>query len=268
MKRLATEQRAHILHLLVENVSMRAITRITGVSINTVAKLLTDAGAACSAYHHAQVVGIQGTRTVQCDELWSFIYAKDRAIDYAEPWDTAGTVWTFTALDADNKLLLTYLIRKRRGIRAATKFMCDLQYRLVEQPVLITDSLPAYRNAARTAFGRAVNLTQIVKGHDTTASTSFVERHNLTIRMSNRRYSRSTNAFSKLLAQHCAAMHLFAVWYNFCRIHQTLRVTPAMEAGLTATLYDLDWIVELIDKSSPKPKKPGPAIGSVYKQRS
>ena len=110
MKKLSKNQRAHILHLLVENVSMRAITRITGVSINTVSKLLVDAGEACIVYHDAHVVGIQGTRTVQCDELWSFVYAKERSIDYAEPWDKAGTVWTFTAIDADSKLLLSYLI--------------------------------------------------------------------------------------------------------------------------------------------------------------
>ena len=142
--------------------------------------------------------------------------------------------------------------------------MCDLERRLIEQPILATDSLPAYGGAARRAFGNDVNITHIRKGEDTEHNTSFVERHNLTIRMSNRRYSRSTNAFSKQLKQHRNAMNLFAVWYNFCRIHKTLRVTPAMETGICNTLHDLDWIVELIDEREPKPKKPGPAVGTKY----
>ena len=185
----------------------------------------------------------------------------------AEPWDTAGSVWTFTALDADSKLLISYMVRKKRDTRSAAKLMKDLSKRLNKRPKLTADSLKAYGRATKKTWGTKAHLSQIRKGEDTDHNTSYVERHNLTIRMANRRFTRKTNAFSKKLSKHVSMMHLFALYYNFCRIHQTLRVTPAMEAGIDNKLHDMDWIVGLIDKITRPPKKPGPKKGTKYRPR-
>ena len=246
---------------------MRSTARVCDVAFNTVADLLDMAGKACQLYHNEHVRGIEGRRSVQCDEVWSFVYAKDRAKDWAEPWDTAGSVWTFTALDADSKLLVSYMVRKKRDTRSAAKLMKDLAGRPKKRPKLTADSLKAYPRATKKTWGTKAHLSQIRKGEDTDHNTSYVERHNLTIRMANRRFTRKTNAFSKKLSRHEAAMHLFAVYYNFCRIHQTLRVTPAMEAGVDDKLHDMDWIVDLIEEITEPPKKPGPRKGTKYRPR-
>ena len=237
---------------------MREIAEVEDVSINTVVKLLHMAGLACGLHHLQHVRGIPGIRHVQCDELWSFVYAKDKSLEWAEPWDKAGTVWTFTALDVETKLLISYTVRSKRNTRSAIRLFKDLRSRLLEPPMLTTDSLKAYRKAAIRVFGKDADLVQTRKGEDTDHSTSYVERHNLTIRMSNRRYARKTNAFSKKMSKHELMMHLFVTYYNFCRIHKTLKVTPAMAAGLADTLHDCEWIVGLIDGITPKPRKPGP----------
>ena len=210
----------------------------------------------CITLQHVR--GIAGVRHVQCDELWSFVYAKDKSLEWAEPWDRAGTVWTFTALDAETKLLISYMVRGKRNTASAVALFKDLRSRLLEPPVLTTDSLKAYSKAAAKIFGEDANLSQVRKGEDTDHSTAYVERHNLTIRMTNRRYARRTNAFSKKMSKHELMMHLFVTYYNYCRRHKTLRVTPAMAAGLTDTMHDCKWIVGLIDDITPKPKKPGP----------
>ena len=246
---------------------MRSSARVCDVSINAVARLLDLAGKACQLYHDAHVQGIKGRSNVQCDEIWSFVYAKDRSLDHADPWDAAGSIWTFTALDADSKLLIAYFLRRRRNTKSATMLLNDLRKRTRKRPRLTADSLKAYKIAAKKIWGKKADLSQVRKGVDTDHSTSYVERHNLTIRMANRRFTRRTNAFSKKLSRHHAMMHLFAVYYNFCRIHQTLRVTPAMEAGLTDKLYDVSWIVDLIDKITRSPKKPGPKKGTKYRPR-
>lgn len=176
-------------------------------------------------------------------------------------------MWTFTALDADSKLLISYMVRKRRNTRSAAKLMKDLSRRLIRRPRLTADSLKAYPKATKRTWGTKVHLSHIRKGEETEHSTSYVERHNLTIRMANRRFTRKTNAFSKKMARHEAAMHLFALYYNFCRIHQTLRVTPAMEAGIDDKLHDMDWIVGLIEEIAEPPKKPGPKKGTKYRPR-
>ena len=155
----------------------------------------------------------------------------------------------------------------RRNTKSATILLSDLESRLKKRPKLTSDSLKAYKIADKKIWGKKADLSQVRKGVDTDHSTSYVERHNLTIRMANRRFTRKTNAFSKKFSRHHAMMHLFAVYYNFCRIHQTLRVTPAMEAGLTDKLYDVSWIVDLIDKITRSPKKPGPKKGSKYRPR-
>ena len=245
---------------------MRSIERIEGVSITTVARLLTLAGTACKAYHDKHVRGIQGQRQIQCDELWSFIYAKERQAPYAEPWDVAGHAWTFTAIDADSKLLVSHLIAPYRNTKAATRILLDLTRRLEEVPSITADKLKAYRKAARAVYGADANriLSQMRKGEASDHNTAYVERHNLTIRMGNRRFNRRTNAFSKKLTQHRAMMHLWSLHYNFCRIHSTIRVSPAMEAGITTRLRDCEWIVGLIDAIEPKPERSGPKKGTKY----
>lgn len=267
MNRLSRAKRAQVLSMLVEGMSMRSTSRVCDVAFQTVADLLDMAGKACQLYHNNHVQSLPGKRNVQCDEIWSFVYAKDRSLDHAEPWDVAGSVWTFTALDADSKLLISYMVRKRRNTKSASRLMQDLNSRLQKRPRLTADSLKAYPKATRKIWGTQAHLSQIRKGEDTNHSTSYVERHNLTIRMANRRFTRRTNAFSKRMKRHEAAMHLFAVWYNFCRIHQTLRVTPAMEAGIDDTLHDMSWIVELIEDITEPPKKPGPKKGTKYRPR-
>ena len=237
---------------------MRSTARVCDITFNTVADLLDISGRACQLYHDAHVRGIKGRRNVQCDEVWSFVYAKDRSLDWADPLDVAGSVWTFTALDADSKLLISYMVRKRRNTKSAAVWMKNLSKRLNKRPNITADSLKAYGHATKKTWGTKAHLCQIRKGEDTDHNTSYVERHNLTIRMANRRFTRKTNAFSKKLAKHEAAMHLFAEHYNFCRIHQTLRVSPAMEAGIENKLRDVDWIVDLIEKITQPPKKPGP----------
>ena len=249
---------------------MRSTARACDVAFNTVARYLDLAGAACKLYHDEHVRGIKGKRDVQCDELWSFIYAKDKVADYADPWDAVGTVWTFTALDADSKLMISQLVRKNRGVRSATVFMKDMKGRLNRRPRLATDSLSSYGTAARKVFGKKIHIVQNRKGEDTDHPTSYVERMNLTIRMKNRRFTRKTNAFSKKYDRHVAMMNLLIVHYNFCWIHQTLRVTPAMEAGLTDTLRDYDWLTDLTDeyeRNHIKRKKPGPKKGTKYRPR-
>ena len=270
MNKLPTEKRAKILSLLCEGVSMRSIARVEDVSLATVMRLMRLAGMACHLYHFDTVRDIPGRRNIQCDEIWSFVYAKEKRAPYVSPLDVAGSAWTFTALDAESKLLVSYLISRKRDTKAATALFTDIRSRLQKRPNITADELKSYRKAAQEVFGKKKarkTLSQTRKGEDTDHNTAYVERHNLTIRMTNRRYTRKTNAFSKKLSRHISMMDLWAVHYNFCRIHQTLRVTPAMEAGIEPELRDCEWIVWLMDQTTPAPKKPGPAVGSKYKPR-
>ena len=220
---------------------MRATSRLAGVSINTVSKLLRDAGNAAAAYHDQHVRGIAGERTIQCDEIWSFVYAKERNLPElkARPRTGAGNAWTWTALDADSKLIVSYLLSGSRDEWSAIDFMRDVASRLEQKPVICTDALPAYEVAVQTAW-RGPKHTM------SKARTSYVERQNLTMRMGMRRFTRSTNGFSKRFEFHLAHLALHFLHYNFCRIHQTLRCTPAMAAGIDDHLHDLRWIVEQI----------------------
>ena len=294
MNRLPTAQRAQIIAMLVEGMSMRAITRITGVSINTVAKLLTDAGEACAEYHHRTVHGIEGNRRIECDEIWSFVYAKEKTVRRGtkNAPRMAGNAWTFTAIDAESKVILSYLISGERDGQAAIALMDDVRGRLTDRPQISTDGLAAYIEAVEGAFGGDVDYAQVIKEYAKSgdedderryspatctkvekrriegnpdmakANTSYVERHNLSMRMGMRRFTRLTNAFSKRIEKHASMVSLYTLHYNFCRIHQTLRVTPAMEAGLDHTVRDCEWIVRLIDARAPKPNRP-----KQYKKR-
>ena len=263
---------------------MRSISRVVGVSINTVSKLLVDAGEACAAYHNEHVRGVKASR-IQCDEIWSFCYAKQKNVKKAKAApEGAGDVWTWTALEADSKLIVSYLVGGRDS-EYANEFMQDVASRLANRVQLTTDGHKAYLEAVEGAFGCDVDYAQLVKlygeapdsakGRYSTSecvgtrrqwvegnpdakhvSTSYVERQNLTMRMSMRRFTRLTNAFSKKLENHIHMLALYFLHYNFCRIHKSLRVSPAMAAGLTDTLYDMEWIVGLIDARAPKPNRP------------
>ena len=288
MNRLSRSKRAQILSLLVEGMSMRATARVAEVSTNTVAKLLSDAGFACAAYHDETVRNVKARR-VQCDEIWSFVYAKEKNVPRAKRAPVvAGDVWTWTALDADSKLIIAYEVGDRSGM-TAIDFMDDMRSRLAYRVQLTTDGHKAYFEAVEGAFGGDIDYAMLVKlygksgegeGHERKyspaecigarkrtvegypderhISTSYVERHNLTMRMGMRRFTRLTNAFSKRIEFHLHMLSLYFLHYNFVRVHRTLKVTPAMEAGLTPTLRDMDWIVELVEKRTPPPKPRGP----------
>jgi IS1 family transposase len=285
MNKLTTEARAKILHLLCEGMSIRAITRLTGASKNTIAKLLIDAGKACAAYHDANVRDVKATR-VQVDEIWSFTYAKQKNVSTAKAApDHAGDTWTWTALDADTKLILSYFVGGRDG-ECAMWFMDDLASRLANRVQLTSDGHRAYLEAVEGAFGCDVDYAMLVKMYgaapesfkgryspaDCTGakktrvegnpdlahvSTSYVERSNLTMRMHMRRFTRLTNAFSKKIENHAHAVALHMMYYNFVRIHKTLRVTPAMAAGVTDKLWEIADIAKLVEDAETAPKKRG-----------
>ena len=286
MNKLPIEKRRLILNMLVEGSSMRSISRIADVSINTVSKLLVDAGQACIAIHNEQVQNVTASR-IQCDEIWSFCYAKAKNVSTAKDApEGAGDVWTWTALDADTKLIVSYLVGGRDA-QYALEFMDDLRERLANRVQLTTDGHSAYLEAVEESFGADVDYAQLIKiygdapqGPETRyspaackgakkrrvegrpdiahVSTSHVERQNLTMGMSMRRFTRLTNAFSKKLENHIHALALYFVHYNFCRIHKSLKTSPAMAAGISETLWSLDDVIAKIDAMAPPPAKRGP----------
>ncbi len=290
MNKLTSAKRAHILTLLCKGSSMRSISRIADVSINTVTKLLEDAGEACAKHHDETVRNVRSKR-VQCDEIWSFNYAKAKNVATAKaaPQD-AGDLWTWTALDAENKLIVSYLVGGRDA-GYAHEFMQDVAARLAGRVQLTTDGHKAYLDAVEGAFGIDVDYAQLIKIYGASpesakgryspadctgirkervtgspekahVSTSYVERQNLTMRMSMRRFTRLTNAFSKKVENHEHMVALYTTWYNFVRQHKTLRCSPAMAAGLSTTLWSMEDVVALIDAHAGPAKKRG-----AYKPR-
>ncbi len=288
MNRLDTKKRTLILRLLVEGNSIRSTTRIADVSKNTVAKLLIDAGKACEAYQD-KVLRDLPCRRIQVDEIWSFIYAKEKNVPRAKAAPPeAGDVWTWTAICADTKLVPSWRVGDRSS-ETAIELMDDLRARLACRVQLTTDGLKAYLEAVEGAFGGDVDYAMPVKlygqpdagksasrryspaectgiikrkieGNPDPAavSTSYVERNNPTIRMAIRRFTRLTNAFSKKIENHTYSVALHFMHYNFCRIHGSLRVTPAMAAGVTDRLWDVEDIVRLVKEATPKPRPRGP----------
>jgi IS1 family transposase len=283
---LSTAKRVQIVSALVEGVSVRATSRMVGVSKDTVMKLGVELGEACARYQDETLRNLPCKR-LQVDELWAFCYAKQKNVPVKKAGEFGyGDVWTFTAIDADTKLMPSFLVGSRDA-GCATEFMQDLAGRLANRVQLTTDGHKMYLSAVEDAFGGAIDFAQLVKiygkapegpevryspaecigcerhgitGNPDTehVSTSYVERSNLTVRMSARRWTRLTNAFSKKLRNHTAAFGLFSAHYNFCRIHQTLRITPAMAAGVTGRVWeivDLVGLLPAVEHSGGRPRK-------------
>jgi IS1 family transposase len=274
MNQLSNERRTQIIKCLCEGLGIRATVRMTGASKNTIVKLLTEVAEVCSAYQDKHIRNVSSKR-VQCDEIWSFCYAKEKNVprDKRDKFGF-GDVWTWTALCADTKLILSWRVGDRNAW-TAQNFMYDLASRLANRVQLTTDGHRAYLDAVDLAFGTEVDYAMLVKMYGAVRdkeatyspakvmschsvritgdpetehiSTSYVERSNLTMRMSMRRFARLTNAFSKKVENHIAALSLYFMFYNFCRVHQTLRVTPAMEAGISDHVWEIEEIVALLE---------------------
>jgi len=249
---------------------------MTGAAKGTVLKPLADLGTACAAYHDEHVRGVAAKR-IQCDEIWSFCYAKDRNVREEKKADGAGSLWTWTALDADSKLIVSYLCGGRDA-GWANAFMSDVASRLSTRVQITTDGHKAYIEAIEGAFGMDVDYAMLIKlygsptgpetryspgeviGTETIVksgnpdrkhiSTSYVERQNLTMRMSMRRFTRLTNAFSKKVENHEHMLAIYFMYYSFCRVHSTLRVAPAMEAGISREVWMIEDLVALMEPKS------------------
>jgi IS1 family transposase len=276
MNRLTPAKQTQVIAALVEGNSIRATVRMTGVAKNTVVKLLAEIGLACETYQN-RVLRVLRCKRVQCDEVWSFCYAKQKNVPVEKRGQFGyGDVWTWTAICADSKLICSWKIGTR-GASTAYSFMHDLAGRLANRIQLTTDGHRVYVDAVDSAFGSDIDYAMLVKlyGNDRESetryspaecigcraipitgepkarhiSTSYVERQNLTMRMSMRRFTRLTNAFSKKIDNlgHAVALHF--MHYNFCRVHQTLRVTPAMEAGIADHVWGIEEVVALLDSN-------------------
>lgn len=273
MNKLSTAKRVAVVSALVEGCSIRSTVRITGVSKNTVAKLLVELGAACTKFQDETLRNLSCKR-LQCDEIWSFVGGKDKNLSAEKKEAGLGSVWTWTAIDADTKLIASWLVGSRDA-GSAYEFMQDVAGRLRGRVQLTTDGHKPYLEAVEAAFGMDIDyaVLQKIYGNDANPekryspavclgcktenvtgspdpkhiSTSFVERQNLTMRMSMRRFTRLTNAFSKKVENHAAAVALYFMYYNFGRVHQTLRVTPAMEAGVANHVWSVAEIVGLLN---------------------
>lgn len=255
---------------------------MTRVAKHTVLKLLRDLGCAAAAYHNGHIRNLR-VRRVQCDEIWAFVYGKDRNLTIEQVKAGAGSVWTWSAIDADTKFIISYMLGDR-GAETAQAFMQDLASRIANRIQLTTDGHRVYADAVENAFGADIDYAMLVKLYGASndnpesryspatcigcrigvlagdpdrknISTSFVERSNLSMRMGMRRFTRLTNAFSKKLENHGHAVALYFLHYNYCRIHKSLRVTPAMEAGLSDHVWSLEELIETLLASKEREDK-------------
>jgi len=282
MRQLDTVRRAQVVRCLVEGNSIRSTVRMTGVAKNTVAKLLAELGCACAAYHNFHVRNLK-VRRLQCDEIWSFVGAKKKNATPEQKEEGWGDVWTWTAIDADTKLCVSWLVGGRDA-GWAMDFMEDCARRISSRVQVTTDAHKPYLEAVEGAFGIDADYAMLHKIYGAPSdeeqrryspakcigcdmktisgnpdpkhvSTSYVERQNLTMRMSMRRFTRLTNAFSKKIDNHRHAVALYFMYYNFCRVHTTLRITPAMEAGVSDHVWSIEELCTLLPELKPTTKK-------------
>ena len=281
MKQLNITQRSQVVRCLIEGCSIRSTVRMTGVAKNTVTRLLMELAAVCADYHDCNVRNVR-VRRLQCDEIWQFVGAKKKNVTPEQEEKGWGDVWTWTAIDADTKLCLTYYVGDR-GKHSAYNFMRDAANRITGRPQITTDAHRPYLQAIEDAFGTEVDYAQLHKifgaptpdhsryspatciGCDMKTvmgnpdpkhvSTSFVERQNLSMRMGIRRFTRLTNAFSKKVENHAASVVIWFMYYNFVRVHQTLRVTPAMEAGISDHVWSIEEMCSLLPETESAAKR-------------
>jgi IS1 family transposase len=270
MNRLSQEKQSRIVAALVEGNSINSVVRMTGVSKVTILKLIKDLGNACAAYHDRTMRNLRCKR-IECDEIWQFCYAKEKNVPTEKQGVFGyGDVWTWVAIDADTKLVPSFMVGNRDA-RTARAFIDDLASRLASRIQLTTDGHVVYLQAVEDAFGSDVDYAMLIKIYGSSQeetryspaecidcmvkaisgrpdfdhiSTSHVERQNLSMRMAMRRFTRLTNGFSKKIENHAHALAIHYMHYNFCRIHKTLRVTPAMEAGLTDHVWTIEEMIE------------------------
>jgi IS1 family transposase len=275
------EQKTRVVAALVEGNSVRSTVRMTGVAKNTVLKLVLDLADACAAYHDRNVRNLK-VRRLQCDEIWQFVGSKARNTSPEKKAIGWGDVWTWTGLDADTKLCVSYLVGGR-DLGWAKEFMHDCAARIRNRVQITTDGHKAYLEAVESAFGADIDYAQLQKVYGASAenhtryspaqcigcdmkvvsgdpdpkhvSTSFVERQNLSMRMSIRRFTRLTNAFSKKIENHAAAVAIWFMYYNFCRVHSTLRVTPAMESGISNHVWSIEELCDLLPRPIPSSRQ-------------
>ncbi|MGP0096187.1 MAG: IS1 family transposase [Terriglobales bacterium] len=274
MNQLHIERRTQVVAALVEGMSINATCRMTGVAKHTVLKLLKDMGCAAASFHDTHVRNLKVHR-LQCDEIWSFVGAKMKNTSAEKIEQGWGDVWTWTAIDADTKLIVSYTLGQR-GADTAHEFMRDVASRIINRIQLTTDGHRVYAEAVEGAFGADIDYAMLVKIYGASGdspesryspatcigcrtgvlagdpdpdhiSTSFVERQNLSMRMGMRRFTRLTNGFSKKLENHGHMVALYFMHYNFCRVHKTLRVTPAMETGLTDHVWEIEELISLLE---------------------
>lgn len=288
MNKLPIEKKVQIINLLVEGVSLRAASRIADVAKGTVSKLLVEVGRACMQFHDETAIGLT-CKKVQADEIWSFVGSKEKNTTEESKAEGCGDAWTWVGIDADTKFVVSWYVGNRSA-EAAIEFMSDVAKRVKNRMQLTTDGLHAYLEAVTDSFGSQIDFAQLVKIYGSSSdssnkterkyspakfvkaekhvisgnpdpahiSTSFVERQNLTMRMHMRRFTRLTNAFSKKLENHCHAIALHFVYYNFVKRHTTLRITPAMAAGLTKRFMSIEDIARLTEINEKAPTKRGP----------
>jgi IS1 family transposase len=277
MYKISVDKRVAVISALVEGCSIRSTVRLTGVAKGTILRLLTEIGTACTEYQDKAIRNVPAKR-VQVDEIWSFVGAKQKNVKphHFDDGGFAGDVWTFTAIEAQSKLVIGWMAGARDA-GCATAFLQDVESRLANRVQLTTDGHKMYLTAVADAFGSGVDFAQLVKVYGNNpegqtryspalclgtkrmaivgdpdqdhVSTSYVERQNLNMRMGMRRFTRLTNAFSKSIENHIHMLSIFHMYHNFCRVHQTLRVTPAMEAGLSSHVWSIREMVRLADNS-------------------
>ncbi|HZU33909.1 MAG TPA: IS1 family transposase [Candidatus Angelobacter sp.] len=277
MNCLSVSCRVQVVAALVEGSSVNSVSRMTGITKRAILRLLAEMGCACAEYHNKAVRNLQ-VRRVQCDEIWTFVYAKQKNVTLEQMAKGAGDCWTWTGIDADSKLIISYMLGNR-GASTANAFMQDLASRIATKIQLTTDGHRVYADAVERAFGGDIDYAMLVKLYGTSGestesryspatcigcrtgvlsgdpdpnhiSTSYVERQNLSMRMGMRRFTRLTNGFSKKVENHGHMVALYFMHYNFCRVHKTLRITPAMQAGLTDHVWSIGELCSLM-----QPKK-------------